>query len=320
MSGHPARHAPRGAVATDEPARTDVARGPRRAALLALAALPLGLGSSRPAMALDGWPALGDAASGRRHGQWVWQELLTGDPQAAATFYERVFGWTVERRGVGPRAYRLARRDGRPVAGLLRIADGPDGRTPPARWIGLMSVPDVDAAIARVTATGGRLLAGPTAQFGRGTVALLADPDDAPFGVVRASEGDPEDRAARDGEWIWRELWAADGARMAAWYRDLGHFALRRLVGPDDRDEWLLSSGDVARAGVIDKPATVRHAAWLPYLRVADLDLSLRAVGDAGGRVLAAPSPTWRAGRVAIVADPQGAAVGLALAPAEGAQ
>jgi predicted enzyme related to lactoylglutathione lyase len=202
----------------------------------------------------------------------------------------------------------------------MRIADRPDGRTPPARWIGLMSVPDVDAAIARVTATGGRLLAGPTAQFGRGTVALLADPDGAPFGVVRAIEGDPEDRAARDGEWIWRELWAADGARMAAWYRDLGHFALRRLVGPDDRDEWLLSSGDVPRAGVIDKPASVRHAAWLPYLRVADLEVSMRAVADAGGTVLAPPSPAWRAGRVAIVADPQGAAVGLALAPAEGAR
>lgn len=288
--------------------------GARRAVLGALAVVPLAASLSAPTFATtaDGWPALGTGGSGRRHGQWIWQELLTGDPEAATGFYAQAFGWTVARRGVGSRAYRLAQREGRPVAGLVRIDDRPDGRTPPARWIGLMSVPDVDAAVARVTQAGGRVLAGPGVQLGRGRVALLSDPEGAAFGVIRTVDADPEDREPRDGEWLWRELWAGDAGRMAAWYRDLGNYGLRRLVHPGDQDEWVLSSGDTPRAGVIVRPEPARFSAWLPYLRVADLAATMRAVTAAGGRVLLEPSPQRRGGRVAIVADPQGAPLGLA--------
>ena len=293
--------------------------GGRRAAIGALVAVPAALLAPRAAFASDGWPALGAGSSVRRHGQWIWQELLTGDPDAAAEFYGRAFGWTFERRGFGGRAYRLAQRDGRPVGGLVRIADGPGGRTPAARWIGMMSVPDVDAAAVRVTGAGGRVLAGPGVQLGRGRVALLADPEGAPFAVIRTVDGDPEEREPRDGEWLWRELWAGDAARMASWYRDLGHYGLRRLVHAGDQDEWLLSSGDSPRAGVIARPELVRFSAWLPYLRVSDLSAALRAVTGAGGRVLLEPSPQRRAGRVAIVADPQDGPLGLAQwTPGEG--
>jgi len=288
--------------------------GVRRAVLGALAIAPLAASLSGPTSATtaDGWPALGTGGSGRRHGQWIWHELLTGDPEAAAGFYAQAFGWTVARRGVGSRAYRLAQRDGRPVAGLVRIDDRPDGRTPPARWIGLMSVPDVDAAVARATQAGGSVLAGPGVQLGRGRVALLSDPEGAAFGVIRTVDADPEDREPREGEWLWRELWAGDAGRMAAWYRDLGNYGLRRLVHAGDQDEWVLSSGDTPRAGVIVRPEAARFSAWLPYLRVADLGGAVRAVAAAGGKVLLEPSPQRRGGRVAIVADPQGGPLGLA--------
>jgi hypothetical protein len=286
----------------------------RRAVLGALAVAPLAVARPGSAFATtaDGWPALGTGSSGRRHGQWIWQELLTGDPDAAAEFYARAFGWTVTRRGVGSRAYRLARRDGRPVAGLVRIDDRPDGLTPPARWIGLMSVPDVDAAVARATQAGGSVLAGPGVHLGRGRVALLSDPEGAAFGVIRTVDADPEDREPRDGEWLWRELWAGDAGRMAAWYRDLGNYGLRRLVHAGDQDEWVLSSSDTPRAGVIARPEPARFSAWLPYLRVAELGSAIRMITAAGGRVLLEPSPQRRGGRVAIVADPQGGPLGLA--------
>lgn len=56
-------------------------------------------------------------------------------------------------------------------------------------------------------------------------------------------------------------------------------------------------------------------SAWLPYLRVDDLGASLRAVVEAGGRVLVEPSAQRRAGRVALVADAVGAPLGLAQTP-----
>lgn len=29
-----------------------------------------------------------------KHGEWIWFELLTGDPDAAQAFYGDVVGWT----------------------------------------------------------------------------------------------------------------------------------------------------------------------------------------------------------------------------------
>ena len=292
----------------------------RRRVLCSLGALPAAAVLPVAAQTRDGWPALADSPGGLQHGKWVWQELLTGDPERAAAFYESVFGWSISRRGAGERAYRLARRDGRPVAGVLRIADGRDGRTPAPRWIGLMSVPDVDAAVALAAAEGGRTLVAPTTQLGRGKVALLADPEGAPFGVIRAVDGDPADLDPVAGEWLWRELWAADPARMAGFYRALGHYARRRVSSSADRDEWLLSTGEQPRAGVVGRGESVRESGWLPYLRVADLQATLRAVTAAGGRVLLEPSPQRRAGQVAVIADATGAPLGIARWPQEGAR
>jgi predicted enzyme related to lactoylglutathione lyase len=292
----------------------------RRRVLTALGALPAAVALPVAAQSRDGWPQLTETPGELRHGKWVWSELLTGDPDRAAAFYGAVFGWTFSRRGAGERAYRLARRDGLPVAGVLRIADGRDGRTPAARWIGMMSVPDVDAAVALAGTEGGRTLVGPTTQLGRGKVALLADPEGAPFGVIRAVDGDPPDTDPAAGAWLWRELWAADPGRMSAWYRALGHYTRRRVSSSNDRDEWLLAAGELPRAGVVDRGAAVRESAWLPYLRVADLQATLRAVGAAGGRVLLEPSPQWRAGQVAVIADATGAPLGVARWPLEGAR
>ena len=283
----------------------------RRRVLSALACSPLALAGSQ-AGAFGRWPAPTVSPGPVGHGKWIWQELLTADPDTAVAFYSRVFGWSFGTRGVGSSAYRLASHQGRPVAGVVRVAGRREVPVPASRWIGLMSVPDVDAAIVRATGAGGRVLVPSTLQSGRGRVAMLADPEGAPFGVMRTADGDPPDAEPAAGEWLWRELWATDPARMAAWYRDLGNYGLLRVSGSGDRDEWLLSGTDVPRAGVIDKPLASLASAWLPYLRVADLSATLDAVGAAGGRVLAPPSPQRRAGRVAIVADPVGGVVGLA--------
>lgn len=294
---------------------------PRRrtlAALSALAAVPLGVPRPSAAQTPDGWPPIMATSGESMPGKWVWHELLSTDPDRAAAFYATVFGWTIVRRGGGERAYRLARLDGRPVAGLLRIADGRDGRRPASRWIGLMSVADVDAAIDRVVADGGTRLVAPTLQLGRGRVALAADPEGAPFGLIRSLDGDPPDAVPVAGDWAWVELWARDGARMAAWYRGLGGYVTRRLSTRDDRDEWLLAHGEQPRAGIVERPETVRSSAWLPYLRVAELATSIAAVRTAGGRVLLEPSVRHRGGRTAIVEDPTGAPFGMVQWSGEG--
>jgi hypothetical protein len=72
--------------------------------------------------------------------------------------------------------------------------------------------------------------------------------------VIRAVDGDPPDTDPAAGEWLWRELWAADPGRMSAWYRALGHYTRRRVSSSNDRDEWLLAAGEPAESAALTPP------------------------------------------------------------------
>ena len=63
-------------------------------------------------------------------GDPIWFELVTPDPSAAATFYERVFGWTMRTSPVAEHGgYVIASAaDGEGVAGLMAPPPG----APPA--------------------------------------------------------------------------------------------------------------------------------------------------------------------------------------------
>jgi predicted enzyme related to lactoylglutathione lyase len=194
---------------------------------------------------------------------------------------------------------------------LYRAADIEAGQT--ARWLGLMSTADPEKAAAFATAAGGRVLIRPTELPGRGQVALLADPEGARFGVLRTLDGDPPDLFPDTGDFLWRELWARDGAAMADFYSALSGARSQRV----DSDavptpEWHLLAAGYPRAGILQEPAENLPSAWLQYVRVGNLERSLARVVEHGGSVLLYPDDSIRNGAVAIITDPQGAALGLA--------
>ena len=259
------------------------------------------------------WPAITDSSSGEiMPGRWVWAELLTADVERAKTFYGAVFGWSFESLGSGERSYTLARNAGVPVAGMLfREADAGVGQS--ARWLGLMSTVDPAKAAASAASAGGRVLVGPKELPGRGEVALLADPEGARFGVLRALGGDPPDLFPDSGDFLWRELWARDGAAMAGFYSGLSGAQSRRVDSDNvPAPEWHLVVGGYPRAGILQEPIEGLPSAWLHYVRVDDLQATLARVAEHGGSVLLHPDGSVRGGAVAIITDPLGAALGLA--------
>jgi len=173
-------------------------------------------------------PPISDPPSGEyRPGKFVWIDLVTADLPAAEKFYGAMFGWTFSRVGDGPARYTLAWQAGYPVAGLAAREPPPGTNTSAVRqswWIAYMSVPDVDRAVAGVIARGGTTLIPARTLEGRGRMVVLADPDGAPFGLVRSSSGDPPDFRAEPGEWIWAVYQSADAGRAAAFYQDLGNY------------------------------------------------------------------------------------------------
>lgn len=42
-----------------------------------------------------------------KHGEFIWYELMTKDPEKARAFYENVVGWTISEQAPGGMEYRM---------------------------------------------------------------------------------------------------------------------------------------------------------------------------------------------------------------------
>ena len=285
----------------------------RKAVLLA-SALASALMAVVPSLA-EGlvWPPITEPPTSRYvPGKWVWAELFTEDVNAAVRFDGTAFGWSFKEfpaeRG---RGYTLALSDGEPVGGMLQREHAHE-KERGSRWLGMISVPDVKAAARYAADHGGKVVVPPRLLAGRGEVALLADPEGAPFGVIRSSSGDPPDYLAEDKQWVWIELWAKAPKALANFYGGLVGYEIEPVERPDGRLTYYLASGGYTRGGIIPSPAPSVASAWLPYLRVEDVKAATRQAEAAGARVVVPPSAAVRDGSVALIVDPTGAALGLA--------
>ncbi len=289
-------------------------REPLRKVVVLACALTSALIAAAPCLA-DGlvWPPITEPPTGHYvPGKWVWAELFSEDAKTAAHFYAEAFGWAFQSfeasRGSG---YILALSDGDPVGGIIQRGHTFDN-TPGSRWLGMISVPDVKAAARYAAGHGGKVVVPPRLLTGRGEMAILADPEGAPFGVIHSSSGDPPDYLAEDKQWVWIELWAKDPKAMADFYGGLAGYEIEPVERPNGSLGYFLASGGYTRCSVIPSPAASVAPAWLPYLRVEDVKTATKQAAQAGARVVVPPNAAVRDGHVALIVDPTGAALGLA--------
>ncbi len=268
------------------------------------------------------WPPIVDPPTGQHTpGRFVWGDLVTSDVAAAAGFYGKVFGWTFETYGGDDDrdTYTLALADGLPIGGMMFDQRAMKGKTPSARWVGLISVDDVKAATAAVTAGGGKVVYAPVMLGERGETAVFKDPEGVLFGVVKSKNGDPLDYAGDVNEWYWIDLWTADVEKAAEFYRAVIGYETAPVADDGPRSGVRLLSGGFARAGIMQKNSEKSSATWLPYIRVADANAAAAAARAAGGKVLLDPV-AMNIATVAIIADPTGAPVGIVQLPAPESQ
>jgi predicted enzyme related to lactoylglutathione lyase len=258
-------------------------------------------------------PALVEPASQEHHpGKVVWVRLVTPDLAAAKTFYAGLFGWTFRDIAPGETDYAEALLDGRPVAELFQRPIKPGEHRQPA-WLGFISTGDVDATTKTALQHGAKVLSGPHDIPNLGRDAVLADPQGAVFAVLASSSGDPPDVLGEPGEWIWSSLITTDPDTDAAFYQTLFPYEVFDLPADKGAQHFLLAAGDYARASVNSLPAdgVNGHPHWLNYVRVDDAVATAAKVVALGGRVLVEPRIDRHGGKVAVVADPFGAPVGL---------
>lgn len=244
-------------------------------------------------------------------GKFVWADLVSPDVAAARRFYGKLFGWSFRTLGGDGRPYTLVYNGEVPVAGMIQRRA--DSRPAAGRWVAFMSVGDVNRASQFVMSKGGKVLVEPQALPDRGELAILADPDGVPIGVVNSSSGDQDDFLVEHGEWIWALYQSPAAERAAAFYQDLGGYEIVVDEGRFTVPHFLLVAQGYARASLLQIPDgnTRLQPGWLYFIRVADLDAQLAEAGRLGGRTLVAPRSDLLDGRIAVIADPGGAPLGL---------
>jgi predicted enzyme related to lactoylglutathione lyase len=271
------------------------------AALLAGPVLAQSPEPAAPAPRIDLPPVSARPTGKRLPGKVVWFDLLTLDPAAVKPFYSGVLGWTFEDRD----GYAIARDGATPVAGILQMpAPKPGAATPQARWMPLISVPDVAQAAAAAQKAGGRVMEGPGSLGARGRYAAVADPRGAQFVLITAAGGDPADLDAPPPGWIWAELWTDDLKGSAAFYKAVVGYETWQ-VGSGKAATWIYASGGRPRARAARMPFQKVPAQWLPYVVVKDLPVALARVTELGGHVLRKPGA--KGPQFAVVSDPGGA-------------
>ena len=255
-------------------------------------------------------PALTSPASGERiPGKFVWFDLATPDLDEAQSFYQDVFGWSYRSPGVSADEYVLVLNGGQPIGGMFQ-AEPAGGEQDGATWVALMSVEDVDQAVAKARSAGARVEVEPADVPARGRHALMRDPADAIFGVLRSSSGDPPDAEVPLGGMFWADLFAQDVEAMVAFYAQLAPYEAtsRQLVeGGEGR---ILNAGGMPRAGLVPVDEEANRSAWVPYVRVADVQATLDRAVESGGFVIVAPDPAILDGNLGIFVDPNGGVTG----------
>ncbi len=124
---------------------------------------------------------------------------------------------------------------------------------------------------------------------------------------------DDEDRAPEThGMFVWNELATSDVERAKAFYAATLGWTYDSFP-MSGRPYWVAKSGDwyVGGIGGVEIGSLpVSSSYWFSFIEVDDVDRRIAAALERGAKVIRAPHDVPNVGRVAVLEDPTGAAVG----------
>lgn len=198
---------------------------------------------------------------------------------------------------------------------------GPEGRseTPmaPTAWTIYLKVDDMDVALAAALETGGQILL-PSMQVGSlGFMAIVSDPAGGVVGLWQALDFPGITRKAVNGQPAWFEVMTKDFDAAAPFYEKVTGWKLSYIGEdgqpadePGDGVRYAANApGEAATAGMCEANSFLPEEVpshWRTYFTVADVDATVSKLQELGGQLLDGPVDT-PFGRIATVADPQGA-------------
>jgi hypothetical protein len=240
-------------------------------------------------------------------GRFVWHEIFTSDIDATKKFYSAVAGWTAKTMKMPGMDYTMFLVGETQIGGVMDLSSIPMQDVPP-HWLGYVSVPNVDEAVAATKSGGGKVLKEASDVPNMGRFAVLQDPQGAVVAAWKAADGDqPEVEKPTMGTICWDHLNTSDTKAALTFYQKLFGWKAAEF-GPGM--QVFKREGDKFGGGVGEAPAgSPPH--WLPHILVKDLSAARKLVAEQSGKVLMEEVPVPTIGKFAVIQDNVGAIVAL---------
>jgi predicted enzyme related to lactoylglutathione lyase len=238
-------------------------------------------------------------------GRFSWFELVTSDVDDGRAFWSEVGGLGQSTMEMGDRKYHMLMQGDRPVAGVV----APQMPNVPPSWLSYWEFQEIDERVEAVKTHGGTVHVPPTDIPTVGRFAVVADPQGASFALFKSAPAgnDPGDA------FHWNELWAKDAEAVLPFYTKALGLEREQMPMPGMTGPYhiLKFDGQQVAGALTSPPKDHVPPMWLPYLKVDDVDAAVGLARKKGGRVIADVMDVEGVGRFGIVADRQGAVLGL---------
>jgi predicted enzyme related to lactoylglutathione lyase/uncharacterized protein YndB with AHSA1/START domain len=112
------------------------------------------------------------------------------------------------------------------------------------------------------------------------------------------------------GEFCWNELLTSNEAGATKFYSAVFGWQAADFPGANMKYTIWKQQGK-GIGGLMKRPMESIPPNWLPYVTVTNVDATAKKAGEAGGKVTMPPFDVPTVGRIAVIQDPQGAALGI---------
>lgn len=248
-----------------------------------------------------------------KHGDFVWYEFMSREPEKARDFYQRVAGLSVPEQSdtSGEVDYRMIAAPDGVMGGLLVLTEEMCAHGARPGWLGYIAVDDVDESLREVKKGGGKVLLPARDLPNVGRIAMVQDLHGAVFYLMRGFSEEPSHvfRTGQPGYVGWNELTGLDQAASFEFYhRLLGWNCSEMLDMGEEVGTYLLFEhhGQVL-GGIMSRFDEQQPVAWTYYIGVADIDHAFAQIEPAGGRVYQPPMEVPGGDFIAIGLDGEGA-------------
>ena len=256
---------------------------------------------------------------GEPRGDFIWYELLTPDIAGAKDFYDAVVGWNIAGKSDFPNDYRMiGRSDGKFAGGAMQITDEMQQHGARPTWLGYILVPDVDQSVAAIQREGGQVHMPAFDIPGVGRVAMVTDPQGAPFYVMKPlpPEGDPNAKSdvfSPDAEQRvgWNELSSSDPVAARRFYGEQFGWTSDEFMPMGEQGEYRFFKQNGVTIGAVAGTSEGQQPHWRFYFRVPSIAKAKETAEAKSGKIVMGPMEVPTGDHIVIGIDPQGAEFAL---------